>query len=28
VEIPAIVLRGGVRTDLRITVGEQPRRRG
>ena len=27
-EIPAVVLRGGVRTELRITVGEQPRRRG
>jgi len=27
VEIPAVVLRGGVRTELRITVGEQPRRR-
>ena len=26
-EIPAVVLRGGVRTELRITVGEQPRRR-
>jgi S1-C subfamily serine protease len=28
VEIPAVVLRGGVRADLRITVGEQPRRPG
>jgi len=27
-EIPAVVLRGGVRTELRITVGEQPRRAG
>jgi len=27
-EISAVVLRGGVRTELRITVGEQPRRRG
>jgi len=27
-EIPAVVLRGGVRTELRITVGEQPRRPG
>jgi S1-C subfamily serine protease len=27
-EILAVVLRGGVRTELRITVGEQPRRRG
>lgn len=26
-EISAVVLRGGVRTELRITVGEQPRRR-
>jgi len=26
-EICAVVLRGGVRTELRITVGEQPRRR-
>ena len=26
-EILAVVLRGGVRTELRITVGEQPRRR-
>ena len=28
VEILAVVLRGGVRTELRITVGEQPRRPG
>jgi S1-C subfamily serine protease len=28
VEISAVVLRGGVRTELRITVGEQPRRPG
>jgi S1-C subfamily serine protease len=27
-EIGAVVLRGGVRTELRIRVGEQPRRRG
>jgi S1-C subfamily serine protease len=27
-EIRAVVLRGGVRTELRIRVGEQPRRRG
>ena len=27
-EISAVVLRGGVRTELRITVGEQPRRPG
>ncbi len=27
-EIGAVVLRGGVRAELRITVGEQPRRRG
>ena len=27
-EIRAVVLRGGVRAELRITVGEQPRRRG
>ncbi|MGH7369170.1 MAG: S1C family serine protease [Candidatus Rokuibacteriota bacterium] len=26
-EIPAVVLRGGMRTEVRITVGEQPRRR-
>lgn len=26
-EVSAVVLRGGVRTELRITVGEQPRRR-
>jgi S1-C subfamily serine protease len=28
VEISAVVLRGGARTELRITVGEQPRRPG